>query len=135
MSDRGFILFTVLLFLFVMTLLVLNATDDLILADKMEFSTKNNLTVFSHAEMGLEQVRLKLMGKEMILSPSNITLDTSAKILHIDACGNQTVAIQSIATNRFSKTVLNSIDIFARVPFTKNCKILPNHQCILWMKK
>ena len=131
-SIRGYIIITTLIFLFVITLLVVSAADNIILNNKMQSNMQQYTAVFARAELGLQQTVLAFEGESINLPNSPITLQTSRSIVKIDACGNQTVDFQSIAHNAFSTVVLKCQDIFAKVPTAKNCEKIPPYQVVWW---
>lgn len=133
-NQRGMILVMVLIFLFVLTFISVNDSDDVIINHKMQSAMQNNFLVFMRAQSGMKQMVLAMEGITMTLPDSSIQLKTNATVVKTDHCGNQTIAITSIAKNSFSKVVLNSIDIFAKVPKKRKCKKIPAHQ-VLWWKQ
>ncbi len=132
-NERGFILFIVLLFLFVLTLFSVVGSQDIILENKMQNNMKNHFAVFARAELGLEQAVLTQEGDPIMLPDSPISLSVTTNTVATDDCGNQTIDIQSIAKNNVATTILNSRHIFAKVPKQKGCKKIPAHR-ILWWK-
>lgn len=131
-NCAGFILFIVLLFLFVLTLLVVSGSQDIILDNKMQNNMHNNNLVFARAEFGMQQAISSIEGDSITIPDSSITLNIITKIVSIDDCGNQTIDIQSTAKNTFSTVVLNSRTIFAKVPRQKSCKKIPGFQRLWW---
>ena len=121
-----------LLFIFVMTILMIAGSQDIILENKMQNNTWQASLLFERAELGLEQKILSLEGRAMTLSHSSILLQVKAKIIKMDDCDNKTIDIQSTAKNSFSQLVLNSRAIFAKVPREKNCKKVPVYGMIWW---
>jgi Tfp pilus assembly protein PilX len=132
--NRGFVLFIVLLFLFVLTVLVVSGSQNIILNHKMQNNTYDHFEVFTEAEFGWQQAVLALQGQTITLPDSPILLTVTTKIVSTDPCGNQTIDIQSVAKDTLSKVILNSRDIFARVPREKGCQKIPAHH-ILWWKE
>jgi len=133
--TNGFILFIVLLFLFVLTLLAVSGGEDIILDNKMQHNMQNDFSVFTRAQFGLQQEILALQGKSMSLPDSPISLNVTEKTMATDKCGNQTIDIQSTARNSFSTVILNSRTIFAKVPRVKKCKKIPKFQIVWWQVK
>ena len=128
----GFVLLIVLIFIFVITLLAVTSSENVILENKMQINYQKKSEVEVRAEQGLEQMVLATQGQSITLPTDEITLNTSHKIISIDTCGNQTIAFESTAQNTFAKVVLNSLDIFAKVPHEKGCAVIPTHQIIGW---
>lgn len=132
MQQNGFILFITLLFLFVLTLFAIAGSQDIILENKMQSNGQNHFAVFARAELGLEQAVLLLEGNPITLPDSSISLTVTTTAVATDDCGNQTIDIQSTAKNNVSTVVLNSRNIFAKVPRQKGCKKIPLHQIVWW---
>lgn len=130
--QSGFILLITLIFLFVLTLITISGSQDIILENKMQNAMQNNALVFARAELGMQQAVLAIEGDPIVLPDSPISLNVITKIISTDDCGNQTIDIQSTAKNLFSNVVLNSRNIFARVPKEKGCKKIPMHQTLWW---
>lgn len=130
--SHGFILFIVLLFLFVITLLVVSGSQNIILDNKMQNSMQNHVAVFERAAFGMSQAVHAIEGDPITIPDSPISMHTDEKTIKTDRCGNQTIDIRSIAKNAFSTVVLNSRDIFARVHKEKNCKKTPAHRVVWW---
>ena len=133
MHCNGFVLFITLIFLFVLTLIAISGSQDIILENKMQNAMQNNALVFSRAELGMQQAVLAIEGDPIVLPDSPISLNVLTKIISTDDCGNQTIDIQSTAKNLFSRVVLNSRNIFARVPKENGCEKISMYQ-ILWWK-
>lgn len=129
----GFILIATLIFLFVMTLLAMSGAETMIFEHNMQSQQQRELSVLLRADAGIQQVILTKLGDTIILPPSTIILSTNKKIVSTDACGNQTWDISATAQNANVRVVLNSEDIFAKVPVSPGCKIIPTHQ-VLWFK-
>ena len=132
MHCNGFVLFITLIFLFVLTLIAISGSQDIILENKMQNAMQNNALVFSRAELGMQQAVLAIEGDPIVLPDSPISLNVLTKIISTDDCGNQTIDIQSTAKNLFSRVVLNSRNIFAKVPRQKGCKKIAKHQILWW---
>ncbi|MCX7120910.1 MAG: hypothetical protein NTZ67_03945 [Gammaproteobacteria bacterium] len=131
-SDNGFVLMITLLFIFVMTVILIAGTQDIILENKMQNSTQESAQLFSRAELGVQQKILALEGVSISLPDSAIALQVKAKIIDTDDCDNQTIDIRSVAKNSFSHVVLNSRGIFAKVPREKHCKNRPAYHVLWW---
>ncbi|MCX7124757.1 MAG: pilus assembly PilX N-terminal domain-containing protein [Gammaproteobacteria bacterium] len=131
-NERGFVLMITLLFIFVLTLLAISGSQDIILENKMQNNMQQELAVFAYAELGMQQQVLQLQGESMTLPNSSISLKTTSKIIDTDSCDNQTIDIQSIAQNSISTVVLNSRAIFAKVPRDKGCKKIPAYRVVWW---
>ncbi|EKD77347.1 MAG: hypothetical protein ACD_42C00367G0001 [uncultured bacterium] len=123
-----------LIFLFIMTLLCVMDSDEVIINTKMQAAMQRDFMVFSRAQMGIEQIRLAMQGEKMILPDSPILLKTTIQLIKTDRCGNQTVNIESEAHDQFETVVLNSRDIFATVPIQKKCRKISPHQVLWWVK-
>lgn len=131
-NERGFVLMITLLFIFVLTLLAISGSQDIILENKMQNNMQQELAVFAYAELGMQQQVLQLQGESMTLPNSSISLKTTSKIIDADSCNNQTIDIQSIAQNSISTVVLNNRTIFAKVPRDKGCKKIPAYRVVWW---
>ena len=101
----------------------------------MQHAIAHHDLVLLRAEAGMQQVILSLEGESVVLPDSAISLETSIKNIKTDACGNQTVEILSVAQDGNDKVVLNSRDIFARVPVEKDCSAIPLHRCVWWKER
>src|SRR3990167_7288857 len=112
-SESGFVLFIVLLFLFVLTLIAVSGSQDIILENKMQNNMQNTSLVFARAELGLQQAVLAIEGDPISLPDSPISLNVTTKIINTDDCDNQTIDIYSTAKDTLSTVVLNSRNIFA----------------------
>ena len=132
LANQGYILITTLIVLFVLTLLVVSSSELGVMNQKMQNGWMQYNQVFERAEWGLAQLVANFQGKSFALPDSPILLTTSYTVLDTDGCGNQTVDLQSRAKNAFSTVILNSRDIFARVPTRKGCNSLPQHQIMWW---
>ena len=132
MQHDGYVLFVTLLFLFILTLIVVSGSQDLILENKMQSNMQNQLAVFSRAELGLRQAILAQEGDSISLPDSSIALTVTTNTISVDDCGNQTIDFQAIAKNAISTVVLNSRDIFAKVPRQKRCRKIPAHHNVWW---
>ena len=131
-KQHGFILFIVLLFLFVLTLIAVSGSQDIILENKMQNNMQNTSLVFARAELGLQQAVLAIEGDPISLPDSPISLNVTTKLISMDDCDNQTIDIYSTAKDTLSTVVLNSRNIFAKVPREKGCKKIPVHQTLWW---
>ena len=131
-KQHGFILFIVLLFLFVLTLIAVSGSQDIILENKMQNNMQNTSLVFARAELGLQQAVLAIEGDPISLPDSPISLNVTTKLISTDDCDNQTIDIYSTAKDTLSTVVLNSRNIFAKVPREKGCKKIPVHQTLWW---
>ena len=131
-KQHGFILFIVLLFLFVLTLIAVSGSQDIILENKMQNNMQNTSLVFARAELGLQQAVLAIEGDPISLPDSPISLNVTTKLISTDDCDNQTIDIYSTAKDTLSTVVLNSRNIFAKVPREKGCKKIPAHQILWW---
>ena len=132
LANQGYILITTLIVLFVLTLLVVGSSESGIMNQKMQNGWGQYNQVVERAEWGLAQLVAGFQGRSFTLPDSSILLTTSYTVLNTDDCGNQTVDLQSTAKNAFSTVILNSRDIFARVPTRKGCNSIPEHQIIWW---
>ena len=130
--EQGYILLLTLIFLSVLLLLVMNASDNSILNRKMQTNSDHASSVFNRAQLGLMQMIMDHAGESISLPDASITLTTSETLVQTDACGNQTVDLQATADDGISTVVLNTRDIFAKVPREKNCAKIPWHQIIWW---
>lgn len=133
-NNHGMILVIVLIFLFVLTVMCVGDSGDVIINHKTQAAMQNNFLVFMRAQSGMKQMVLALQGISIDLPESKIKLKTNAMVIKTDHCGNQTIKITSTAYNSFSKVVLNSLDIFAKVPKKRKCKKILAHQ-VLWWKE
>ena len=133
-KTRGFVLIIVLFFLFVMTCVVLSGAESIIISDKVQASMQQESALFYRALAGLQQMIGAEEGVMITLPHSPIDLKTSLTKLNQDNCGNQTVLMQSIAQLGNDTVILNSEDIFAKVPKIAQCPSLPRHQC-LWLSE
>lgn len=131
-NNNGAILIIVLIFLFVLTLILVSNSQDVIVNQKMQNAMRHDDAVFLRAEAGMRQVILSLQGESVDLPDSPISLQTSFKKIKVDRCGNQTGEIMSVAQDEREKVILNSRDIFARVPVAKHCQKMPVHRCLWW---
>lgn len=132
MPESGFVLFIILLFLFVLTLLVVSGSQNMILENKMQDNMKEHALVLARSEWGLQQVVFAYEDDPISLPDSPIQLKVRTKIILTDGCGNQTIDIRSTAHDHSSTVILNSRDIFAREPKLSGCKKIPAHQVIWW---
>jgi len=130
--HNGFVLMITLIFIFVMTILIIAGSQDIILENKMQNNSQQFLLVFDRAEWGMEQKILALQGHAMTLPDSSVSLRVNAKTIETDDCDNKMIDIQSNAKNSFSRVVLNSRGIFAKVPREKNCKKVPAYRMLWW---
>jgi Tfp pilus assembly protein PilX len=130
--QPGFVLIITLLFILVLTILAISGGQHIILENKMQSNVQQTSAVFARAELGMAQKVLLLQGKSMTLPDSPISLKVTSTVIDIDDCDNQTIDMQSKASNHFSTVVLNSRDIFAKVPHEKNCKKIPAHRVLWW---
>ena len=133
-NENGAVLIIVLVFLFVLTVMMVSNAQDVIANQKMQNAMQHDYVVFLRAEAGMQQTILSLQGESVDLPDSLIALQTRIKKIKVDRCGNQTVEILSIAQDDRDKVILNSRDIFARVPVAKHCHKIPIYQC-LWFRK
>ncbi|OGT42540.1 MAG: hypothetical protein A3F13_05110 [Gammaproteobacteria bacterium RIFCSPHIGHO2_12_FULL_40_19] len=133
-KQAGFVLFITLIFIFVLTLIVISGSQTMILDTQMQNNSRHDFQVYVRAYVGMQFVAHRLEGDPITLPDSALSLNTTVKNVQTDQCGNQTVEIQSIAQDRFSKVILNSRDIFAKVPREKGCKEMPLHQRIWWQE-
>lgn len=133
-KTRGFVLIIVLFFLFVMTYVALSGAETIILSNKMQASTQQESALFYRALAGLKQMISVEEGVPVTLPYSSIDLKTSQKMLSQDHCGNQTVTMQSIAQRGNDSVILNSEDIFAKVPMIAGCPPLLRHRR-LWLSE
>lgn len=131
-SQAGFILIIVLVFLFVITLFSVSGSEKIIMDYKMQAQMQRELKLFLRAEAGRRQVIFQLKGQPIALPDSPVMLKTVVKNVSTDACGNETVAIQSTASFSTDRVILNSEDIFAKVPTALGCRTIPLHQCLWW---
>lgn len=131
-NNNGAILIIVLIFLFVLTVMMVSNSQDVIANQKMQNAMQHDDAVFLRAEAGMQQTILSVQGESVDLPDSPISLQTSFKKIKVDRCGNQTGKIMSIAQDEREKVILNSRDIFARVPVAKHCRKIPAHQCVWW---
>lgn len=131
-KNQGAVLFLTLIFLFVLTLLVVDGSQDIILTDQMQKAMQNNAAVFAQAEWGMKQAIHSIMGDPIALPESPISVKTDIKIISIDECDNQTVSIRSVAKDSAATVVLNSLNIFAKVPKESGCKKIPEHHIVWW---
>lgn len=131
-NNNGAVLIIVLVFLFVLTLMMASNSQDVIINQKTQNAMQHNFAVFLRAEAGMRQVILSLQGESVGLPDSAIALKTSVKKIKTDRCGNQMVEILSVAQDDHDKVMLNSGDIFARVPVAKDCQKIPVHRCLWW---
>ena len=129
-KQRGSVLMVVLIFLFVLTAIIASNSQCLIVNQKMQHAIQNEFLVLLRAEAGIQQTISQLEGRSFSLPASPITLNTRSQTIAIDQCGNKTVEITAVAEDDFGKVVLNSRDIFARVPREKNCPDIPLHRCV-----
>lgn len=132
MRQTGFVLFIVLIFLFVLTFITISSSQDIILENKMQNNMENSFAVFSRAELGMQQAVLAQEGDSIVLPDSPISLNVTTKLIAKDACDNKIIDIQSIAKNNVSTVVLNSRNIFAKVPRQTGCKKITKHQTLWW---
>lgn len=130
-NENGAVLIIVLVFLFVLTVMMVSNSQDVIANQKMQNAMQHDDAIFLRAEAGMQQVILSLQGESVDLPDSPIALQTSVKKIKTDRCENQTVEITSIAQDDRDKVILNSRDIFAKVPVAKHCHKIPIYQC-LW---
>ena len=133
-KQNGFVLFIALLFIFIVTLIVMSDTQTMILDKKILNSVHHEFQVYTVAQWGIQSAVHALEGDPIVLPDSSIVLNTTVKNIKTDLCDNQTVEIQVIAQDQFSKVVLNSRDIFAKVPREKGCQKIPIHQRIGWQE-
>lgn len=133
-KQHGFVLFITLLFIFVLTLMVMSGGQIMILDTKMQNNTRHDFQVYVRAYNGMESIVHALEGDPIALPDSSISLNTTVKNIQTDACHNQTVDIQSMAQDQFSTVILNSRDIFAKVPREKGCEKIPIHQRVWWQE-
>jgi Tfp pilus assembly protein PilX len=131
-NSNGAVLISVLVFLFVLTLMMVSNSQDVIINQKMQNAMRHDFAVFLRAEAGMQQAILSLQGESVDLPDSPIVLRTTVQKIKIDRCGNQIVEILSIAQDDHDKVMLNSRDIFARVPVAKHCQKIPVHRCLWW---
>lgn len=131
-KQQGTILLMTLLFLFILTWIVARDANDAILESKMQNNMTNYAAVFRRAEEGMQKMVLTQEGKKINLPSSSIALSLSSTVISTDTCGNATIHIQSIAKNNGTTVVLNSLNIFAKVPRQKGCKKIPEHHIIYW---
>ena len=131
-DQEGSVLVLVLIFLFVLTAIIVSDSQNLIINQKMQHAIKNDFLVLLRAEAGMQQAIFQSEGRSVHLTDSPIALKMQSKTITVDQCGDKTVEISAIAQDDFDKVVLNSRDIFARVPRGKNCPKIPLHRCVWW---
>ena len=131
-KNKGSVLILTLLFLFIFTLIMVSDSQDVIINNKMQSAMQHDFAVFERAESGMRQMVLVLQGLSITLPNSTISLKTTAKLIKTDKCGNQTLIIQSIAHDQYDQVILNSRDIFAKVPKHRKCKKILEHQVLWW---
>ncbi|HLB56644.1 MAG TPA: hypothetical protein VJK30_04890 [Coxiellaceae bacterium] len=130
--EPGFILFIVLIFLFVLTLTTISSSQDIILENKMQNNMENSFSVFARAELGMQQAVLAQENDPIVLPDSPISLNVTSTVIAKDSCDNKIIDMQSTAKNNVSTVVLNSRNIFAKVPRQKGCKKISKHQILWW---
>lgn len=133
-SQNGFVLFITLLFIFIITLIVMSAGQTMLLDTKMQNNAHHAFQVYARAYFGMQSVVHRLEGDPIVLPNSSISLDATVKNIQVDPCHNRIVEIQSIAHDQFLTVILNSRDIFAKVPREKGCQKIPIHQRIWWQE-
>ena len=131
-NNNGAVLIIVLVLLFVLTVMMVSNSQDVIANQKMQNAMQHDFAVFLRAKAGMQQAILLLQGESVDLPDSSIALQTSVKKIKTDRCGNQTVEIISVAQDDRDKVILNSRDIFAKVPHEKHCHNVPLHRCLWW---
>ncbi|PIZ04288.1 MAG: hypothetical protein COY58_04865 [Gammaproteobacteria bacterium CG_4_10_14_0_8_um_filter_38_16] len=131
-KQIGMVLLLTLIFLFVLTLIAVSDSDDVIINHKMQSAIHAHLLIFMRAEWGMQKIILAHEGIFIDLPDSPIMVHAQSTVIKTDRCGNQTILIQSIGTDHAEKVVLNSLHIFARVPKLKKCKKIQLHQCLWW---
>lgn len=131
-KTHGFILMMTLIFLFVLTLIAVSGNNDIILQNKMQSDAAIQGQVFAQAELGLQKKIFQLIGKSFSLPNSPIKLHVLTKKINVDACGNKTINISSVATYLFSTVNLNTLVRFAKVPRERYCKKVKAYQILWW---
>lgn len=131
-KENGFILLVTLIFIFVITLIVMSGSEDIVLDEKMQNHFYRNFQLFLTAEWSVAEARSHFTGHPVAAPYSPFTVDTEPHLIQTDECGNQLVEMQTTASDAQSTVLLNSQDIFARVPIEKGCPVIPVHQTIWW---
>lgn len=134
-NQTGVILVVTLLFLFVLTLLVMDATQEMILEYKMQAAMDLREHIFKRAQAGIVQMEWMLRHQDFPLPNSPIALQTKYNLEKTDVCSNPIVSMQSVATHQHQQVILNVRDIFAKVPVQKNCKPIPPCQRLTWQEQ
>lgn len=130
--QSGYVLMITLIFVLFLSLLIVSQTDMIVISLKSEATTKQYQALFYRAESGVIQTEKHLLGKDILLPPSSIIVNTHLENVNIDSCGNKTLDIVSVAAWHLKRFVLRSREIFARVPIAKSCKKNPPIQRLWW---
>ncbi len=131
-SQSGYALFTTLVFIFVITLMIVSQSNNLITAKRSVADMQQYQQLFIRANDGVVQLEHKILGSAFDLSKTDISLQTKIISQKTDHCGNQIIDIKSYASKGYRKLILRVRDIFARVPVIKGCKPLPRFERIWW---
>lgn len=129
---NGFILLVTLIFIFVTTLILMSSSNSVILDEKMQRDFYRNFQLFLSAEWSRAATESVLIGNSMTIPNNTFHVLTKTNLIQVDECGNQLIEMQTTATDNQSTVLLNSQDIFARVPNEKGCSAMPVHQTIWW---
>lgn len=131
-NHKGGILPFVLIILFVMTLIAMTCSQNVIVQHKIQAAMQNDLRVFAYAELGLQYLESVLRQHPFVLPDTPIHLIVYKNLLHSDPCGNRTYLLQSIASYLGDQVTLQSQAIFARVPIAPHCQPIPEWQVVWW---
>lgn len=121
-----------LIFIFVITLMVMSGSDSIILDEKMQSHFYRDFQLFLTAEWDAVEAQSQFTGHPIAVPYSPFVADTQSHLIQTNQCGSQWVEMQTTASDSQSTVLLNSQDIFARVPIEKGCPVIPVHQTIWW---
>lgn len=131
-QSKGFVLPVVLLIIFVASLVVIHETDSVILSIKSNVAMSSYQRLYFSAQSALFQAERFYMGQRVKLLSKNVTLKIMQQ--HTDDCDNNHLVIRAVAQSARRRIILQSRDIFARVPVEKNCKRMPRFQRLWWQE-
>ena len=131
-QSKGFVLPVVLLIIFITSLVVIHETESVILSIKSNAAMSSYQRLYFSAQSALFKAEQFYTGQRDKLVSKNVILRIMRQ--HIDDCGNNQLVIRAVAQSGRRRIILQSRDIFARVPVEKNCKRMPRFQRLWWQE-
>src|SRR3990167_6829577 len=106
--QQGMVLVITLLFLYSLTLIILNSVEVDLLESKIQFNFYQDSMVFQAAEAGLVVAEAKIRGDPLELPNSKVNIQYVSKTLAVDRCHKKRYHIDSVATYQGVRVNLSS---------------------------